>query len=691
MSYRLVTSALLLLATPAAPEVRSLGRPHYQPMQLAPPSRLTLTAGAAPKCVDANRQPIPCAVNMQYYGGHVLSNVKVYAVFWSTSVTSDVQSGVPTFYSALVNSDYLDWLTEYSTNLTAEAGTHAGQAGSEQVIGRGTFAGSYTLTNFSKSFPACPAPDGTLLCLSDADIANELDWQVSQSHLPVPDANTLYVVHFPATIRVSDPGQVSCKNFCAYHGTYQNAAKQSVFYAVMPELGANGCETGCGGGSTFQNTCAVASHEIAECITDGEAGLANIPDFPQAWFDSGSPSQGEIGDMCKGNVDTVGTDGLTGCAAGSAGCYSVQPVFSRAVWNADPASQPNVPACVASRYEANDYSIALARSTLGLGPGATSQPIAILTAASNGAPGAVTLSVTDLPAGVHASIDVASLSVGGTANLTVSAEPSAPPLKDGVLVVRATGATTHSAALLVQVDTLPTVSISSPAAGATVTGSTLVTVAAVPGTNTSIASIAIAIDGNSPLSSSTASSAGWDTRAVSNGRHAINVTVVDADGGRATTSLSVTVANASLGNVIGGCSSTGAGNASLALLVVAAVGLPLGRRALRRRLETVRLCAGRDALLGGEEANQRGVEGLGVVSLHHVPGVGNGVVPGAGDAGRHPVGHGGEEWVRAGAGEDQHRSAQPAQLAAGKGRRRGGEPEGKNPRVVENFPLDGRR
>jgi uncharacterized protein (TIGR03382 family) len=580
MSYRFMTSALVLLASPAAPEVAGNGRPQYQAMQPAPPSRTTLeqgglalTAGTAPKCVDGNRQPIPCVVDLQYFGGHVLSNVKVYAVFWTSSVASEIQSGVPGFYSALVNSQFLDWLTEYSTNLAAQVGSHAGQAGSQQVIGRGTFAGSYTLTAFSKRFSPCPAPDGALTCLSDADIANEIDWQVSGGHLPAPDANTLYLLHFPVSVRISNPGQVSCKNFCAYHGTYRNAAQQSVFYAVIPDLSTNGCETGCGVGTTFQNTCTVVSHEVAEAITDGEAGLASIPDFPQAWFDSASPSQGEIGDMCRGDTDTVGMDGLTGCAAGSIGCYTVQPVFSRAVWNANAAGQPNVPACVASRYEANDYRIALGQNTLALAPGAASPPIAILTALTSGTPLAVALSLGDLPAGVHASLDVASLSVGGTAHLTVSADSSAQPVQDGVLVVRATGAVTHSAALLLQVDTLPTVSITSPAPGQTVAGSTLVSVAATPGTHTAVANIAISIDGSSPLSSSLASSTPWDTRAASNGSHTIAVTVVDTDGGRAMTSLTVTVANSSLGPVFGGCSSTAGGSASVALLVAAWFGL----------------------------------------------------------------------------------------------------------------------
>jgi hypothetical protein len=589
MRFRLVTAVSLLMATPAAPEVLRVGQPHYQPTRPVDTRQVTpdifglirTAGGTAPACVDSNHKAIPCIVDLQYFGGHVLSNVKVYAVFWPGLVSSDVQSGVPGFYAALTDSGWMDWLAEYSTTISAGAGTHAGQAGSQQVIGRGTFGGSYTLGTLSKTYPACAAPDAALTCLADADVAGEINWQVSQGHLPAPDASTVYVLHFPSSIRISDPNMVSCKNYCAYHGTYQNAAKQSVPYVVVPDLGANGCQTGCGGGTTFENTCVATSHEIGEVITDAEVGLANGPDFPLAWYDNASPSQGEIGDMCKGDVDTVGPGGLMGCTAGTAGCYFVQQLFSRTVWNASPASQPNVAACVASRYDADDYSIALSPNSLSLGAGGTSQPIPILTQITSGAPVAVTLSVTALPPGVHASIDVASVSVGSTANLTVSADPGATPVSDGVLVVQASGSTTHSAALLVQVDNGPSVTITSPTNGATVSGSTLISVTATPGSNTVLSTISMAVDGNAPFFTGSATSTTWDSRRVSNASHILHVTALDADGGRATASLNLVVDNgaAALGNgIVGGCSTAGGGPGALAtLLVLGCLGLH-GRR-----------------------------------------------------------------------------------------------------------------
>ncbi len=569
----------------AWPDDVIVGQPHYQPLHTtaagggaALRSSFTSTeAGTTPVCINNHQlqSPVPCTLNFQYFGGDVIANVKVYAVFWTSAVSSEIQSGMPGFYSTIVDSAWVDWLSEYSTNLSTQAGTHAGQAGTQQMIGRGVFAGTYTLTALSKTFPACPAPNATLTCLADGDIANEIDFQVSQGQLPPPDADTLYVIHFPASIRISNPNQVSCQTFCSYHGVYQNAAKQSVYYVVAPDLSANGCETGCGSGSTFDNTCAATSHEVAESITDGQAGLANGPDFPLAWYDNEANSQGEIGDVCQGHLDTVGTGGLTGCAAGSAGCYIVQQLFSNVVWSGNPASQPNVAACVGSRYDSNDYSIALSTKSISLGPGASSQPIPVLTAPTSGEPIAITLSVTALPTGVHATIDVPSLSVGGGANLTVSADPSAAPLQDGVLVVQATGTSVHSAALLVQVDSAPTVAITSPAAGATVTGLSNVTVAARPGSNTVLSGISIAIDGSAPLSTGTANSVSWNTHNILDGSHTIHATVVDADGGQATASLSVVVSNGGSGNtgrdgggVVGGCSSVEGEGTPLALLVL---------------------------------------------------------------------------------------------------------------------------
>ena len=48
--------------------------------------------------------------NVVYYGEPVLSNVKIYAVFWGATVNAEVQAEIGDFYTAISNSTYLDLL-----------------------------------------------------------------------------------------------------------------------------------------------------------------------------------------------------------------------------------------------------------------------------------------------------------------------------------------------------------------------------------------------------------------------------------------------------------------------------------------------------------------------------------------------------------------------------------------------------
>src|SRR4051794_37269093 len=53
--------------------------------------------------------------DLKYYGGRVISNVEIVAVFWGPNVDAMVVSQIGAFYSAIVKSSYIDWLTEYDT------------------------------------------------------------------------------------------------------------------------------------------------------------------------------------------------------------------------------------------------------------------------------------------------------------------------------------------------------------------------------------------------------------------------------------------------------------------------------------------------------------------------------------------------------------------------------------------------
>ena len=122
---------------------------------------------------------------MLYYGGKVIANVKVYTVLWGGSVDPVISSAMPDVFRASTNSAWMDWLNEYSTTVPRTGGPGAGGSGSNQSVGRGTYAGQYQIT---------PAASGSPLL--DTQIASELNAQISAGHLPVPDDNSIYMVYF---------------------------------------------------------------------------------------------------------------------------------------------------------------------------------------------------------------------------------------------------------------------------------------------------------------------------------------------------------------------------------------------------------------------------------------------------------------------------------------------------------------
>jgi hypothetical protein len=234
---------------------------------------------------------------LQYYGGHVLSNVEVVAVFWTGAVNAQIQSDIGTFYQTIVTSPWIDWLTEYdSIGLNGYAD---GKPGTNQHVGRGTFLKSVVITpaNMSKS-------------LTDADIQTELVAQIQANKLPQPsiDASggtkTLYMIDFPPgyTITLVIPmigSIVSCSSYGAYHFTASMGGK-SIPYGIHPDCGYS-----------WNGTTLVHSHELMEAITDTEVGLvdqAAAEARPLGWATVAATAWAnqEICDICEGGPgDTI--------------------------------------------------------------------------------------------------------------------------------------------------------------------------------------------------------------------------------------------------------------------------------------------------------------------------------------------------------------------------------------------------
>jgi MYXO-CTERM domain-containing protein len=219
---------------------------------------------------------------------------------------------------ALVDSAYLDLLSEYSTK---------GQSGgTNQTITRGTITKPYTITPIS----------ATGASIDDSQIAGELAAQVAASKLPAvtldstSNPNTLYVLFFPTGVTITEGGGASCTEFCGYHGS-GTSGSSTYLYAVIPDLsqvqtytlGDGGSVTEpCGYGCSYDAPAkpevdwfnGTVSHEIGEAVTDPVNGSGWYDQSNTDFACAGSKSQnqpggGEIGDVCVGYYDDEYTSG----------------------------------------------------------------------------------------------------------------------------------------------------------------------------------------------------------------------------------------------------------------------------------------------------------------------------------------------------------------------------------------------
>lgn len=235
----------------------------------------------------------PISSDLKYYGGRVISNVKVVEIAWGPNVDAGYMTQLQGFYTAIVASPFVDWLTEYDT--IGLSGFADLQPGSNQHIGRGSFVGSYVIT---------PANQST--SLTDQDIQTELAGQLASKALPAPaldkdgNVDSLYMIDFPSGTSITLLNLQSCSSFGAYHGTitYQS---MSVPYGVHPYCGYS-----------FSTSTLIHSHELTEAMTDAEVGLVEnnttSPSArPLAWVTLASTAWNsqEIADICEGTSDQV--------------------------------------------------------------------------------------------------------------------------------------------------------------------------------------------------------------------------------------------------------------------------------------------------------------------------------------------------------------------------------------------------
>lgn len=393
----------------------------------------------------------PAGAHLQYFGGRIVSNIQVVQVIYGAGsylpqITSTASPSVATFYDGVLNSAYVDWLTEYNT-IGLPPPT------SNQVLGRGSFSTQTTIS---------PAPQNNGTVITDDQIQAELSAQLTAGILPPPtrDAagnnNTYYAIFFPHGKTITLQGQASCQVFCAYHGTVADASGfGEITYGVHPDFQpGSGCENGCGAAATpFGNVTQVASHELVETMTDPEVGLATVFGPPLAWADL---VFSEIGDICNDqNGHVVGADGIT---------YDVQTEFSNSLNDCIVTNPAATPLVVTTAGETCRGTTALAQVTLLGGAGRFTSPVALSVTGVNPVPprgGEITATFDPNPvptppaAGARSTMRIESTTQtpAGTYGLTVQAQTDALT-------------TTSTTSVVIRSQAPPAPSLVSPANGA---------------------------------------------------------------------------------------------------------------------------------------------------------------------------------------------------------------------------------
>ncbi|ORY36501.1 hypothetical protein BCR33DRAFT_835643 [Rhizoclosmatium globosum] len=246
------------------------------------------------------------SAHLTNYGGPVIPKVEVHPIYYGAA---QYQSQTNAFYAGVVKSAWYDVFTQYN-------------------VARGSAVAGISVAAAKSS-------------LDDVNDIQPFLINLIKAGTIKPTANTYYPIHFAPGISITQGGGASCSVFCAYHGTIDisslNVGTKYLFYGVIPDQGG-ACAGGCGSNpSQINNMFSVASHELAEAVTDAAVGVATVIGSPLAWYDQ---TNGENGDICNAQQGTtVGADGVT---------YVVQKTWSNAD-NACVAATSSGTACTHSK------------------------------------------------------------------------------------------------------------------------------------------------------------------------------------------------------------------------------------------------------------------------------------------------------------------------------------------------------
>jgi hypothetical protein len=245
-------------------------------------SRSSKPPGSRRRNVRPTLEPLEerAVCTVTYHGGPVLANVGVEAVFLGSHWVSDpglsgARQQVEGFLRDVTNSTFMDMLTR-----------------ARYLVGRGSVLDSW--------IDPAPLPG----VVTDQQLQADLAIDIAAGHLRPPDANRLYFVFVEPGVEVTRAdGSNSFNDFYGFHSDFMGPTGAPASYAVVPFPSLDGSSGTYPRLTPFETVTKVATHELAEAVTDPLGDNVGVP----AWYDNSwrDPSTGQVGGEIGDIADKV--------------------------------------------------------------------------------------------------------------------------------------------------------------------------------------------------------------------------------------------------------------------------------------------------------------------------------------------------------------------------------------------------
>ncbi len=302
MGLRIRTTTLLaLLVTVACPAVATASSGVERTSTLRPRlGRVMGIEAPAGRAFDtATGIPIPVV----YHGGPVMDTgtVTVHTIFWAPA--GYAFDGAPTSGTL----GYTAMIQQFFTDVAHDSGSHTNVFSVLDQYGDRSGAGQYSIAYnaqtdsvaatdpYPTSANQCPSPAGVSTCVTDAEVAQEVDKVIERTDPTGYGLHDVWEVFLPPNVdECSSLGVCGTSSFAGYH-SLADVGHGTFIYAIMidtlietPSISGADPE----GNPEAESTIDTSAHETVEAITNPEG---------DGWMD---PNGFEVADKCESGPQT---------------------------------------------------------------------------------------------------------------------------------------------------------------------------------------------------------------------------------------------------------------------------------------------------------------------------------------------------------------------------------------------------